>query len=432
MALTKIRGFQIQSGTVDTTQIKDNAVTADKIASNAVITAKILDSNVTTAKIADDAVTADKLADTSVTTGSYGSATAVSTFTVDQQGRLTAAGSTNISITSSAVTDFDSQVQASRLDEMAAPTSAVDLNSQKITNLAAPAANTDAATKGYVDAAIEGLDVKESVVAATTGRINVASTADNTATVLSLADGEGGFDAATDSFTVDGISLSEGNRVLIKDGIHDGSNEIDSVNGIYTVGALNGSKLTLTRSDDFDDASSDNPNLTSGAFTFVERGSANENSGFVMTQDAAITLGTTAITWAQFSGAGSSTASNGVKKSGSDFSLNIAIATNFNGASFTKSTDTISSVDYDFIGTFYDALLADGTTLSINTQSGFLQIFLNGVLQEVLVENGTGNIADLDSPAAADALLDTSTGRLYFADGTLTNNEDLVTIYFGN
>lgn len=59
----------------------------------------------TTASSGTDTITVD-LVDTNVTAGSYGSASQVSTFTVDAQGRLTAAGSTDISITASQVSDL--------------------------------------------------------------------------------------------------------------------------------------------------------------------------------------------------------------------------------------------------------------------------------------------------------------------------------------
>ena len=52
------------------------------------------------------------------------------------------------------ISDFDTGVQANRLDQMAAPTGAVALNSQKITGLANGVASTDAATKGQLDTAV--------------------------------------------------------------------------------------------------------------------------------------------------------------------------------------------------------------------------------------------------------------------------------------
>jgi len=58
---------------------------------------------------------------------------------------------------------------------MGAPTASVSLNSQKITNLATPTLATDAATKGYVDAAVNGTDWKQSVRVATTANLGALS-----------------------------------------------------------------------------------------------------------------------------------------------------------------------------------------------------------------------------------------------------------------
>jgi hypothetical protein len=81
--------------------------------------------------------------------------------TVDAKGRVTVGANLEASdiptLTASKVSDFDTQVRSSRLDQMAAPTASVSLNSQKITGLADPSASTDAANKGYVDSAVSGL-----------------------------------------------------------------------------------------------------------------------------------------------------------------------------------------------------------------------------------------------------------------------------------
>ena len=217
------------------------------------------------------------------------SAGTTSGITVDAKGRVTAitglVASDIPSLTAAKISDFDSTVQANRLDEMANPTASVDLNSQKITNLATPTDASDAATKGYVDASQQGLDVKESVKAATTGNITLSGTQ-----------------------TVDGVALSVGDRVLVKD------QSTGSQNGIYVVASGSWSRAA--------DADADSE-VTAGLFTFVEEGTANADAGFSLTTNSAITVGTTALTFTQFSGAGSVSAGDGLTKSGDTISADL-------------------------------------------------------------------------------------------------------------
>lgn len=111
------------------------------IAAGAVGTADIADSAVTSAKIADDTIVNADISSTA--------AISLSKLATDPLARASHTGTQ----TASTVSDFDTQVRTSRLDQMAAPTGSVSLNSQKITNLATPTANTDGATKAYVDTA---------------------------------------------------------------------------------------------------------------------------------------------------------------------------------------------------------------------------------------------------------------------------------------
>ena len=195
---------------------------------------------------------------------------------------------------------------------------ALAMNSQKITGLATPTADADAATKAYVDSVVQGLDIYDSVKAATTASFTMASTASTT--TLVLADGEGGFNATADTLTIDGISLSQNDRVLIKDGVNSNSSGVSNKwNGIYTVGALSGTTLTLTRATDMDVPAEFN----TGAFFFVEQGTVNADNGFVLVTDGTVTVGTSNIEFSQFSGAGDITAGSALTKSGN--TLNVAV-----------------------------------------------------------------------------------------------------------
>jgi len=198
------------------------------------------------------------------------------------------------------ISDFDTGVQANRLDQMAAPTGSVSLNSQTITNVADPVNAQDAATKGFVEATSQGLDVKDSCVAATTGNITIS-------TALNNGD------------TLDGVTLSTNDRVLVKD------QSTASQNGIYVVGS------SPARADDLA-AGSD----AAGMFTFVEQGTVNADNGFVCTSNkgSAVT-GTNNLTFAQFSGAGQITAGDGLDKSGNTLSLDLKS----NGGLVIESTE---------------------------------------------------------------------------------------------
>lgn len=197
-------------------------------------------------------------------------------------------------------------------------TGTIDVSSAKITNLGTPTSDADATTKAYVDGLINGLDIKESVKLASTG--NIAGTYNNgTGTITASGNGSLG--------GIDGVLTTQGIRVLLKD-------QTDAKqNGVYVVTATgDGSNpYVLTRAGDAD-ASAE---ISGGAFFFVEQGNTNADNGFVTTHNGNPTLGTTDITFQQFSGAGQITAGNGLDKSGNTISVDLKA----NGGLVIESTE---------------------------------------------------------------------------------------------
>lgn len=258
----------------------------------------------------------------SLTLASVGTAGTYTKVTTDAKGRVTAGTTLSASdiptLTAAKISDFDTQVRTSRLDQMAAPTASVSMNSQNLTGLADPVNAQDAATKNYVDLTVQGLDPKQSVKAATVA--NIAS--------------------LSGTMTIDGVALVAGDRVLVKD------QTTTTANGIYVVAAG-----AWSRSLDADSWAE-----LPGAYVFAEAGTANADMGFVCTVEADGTLGTTPITFQQFSGAGQISAGAGLTKTGNTIDVVgtagriVANADSIDLASGIVSAGTYKSVTVDTYG----------------------------------------------------------------------------------
>ena len=160
-------------------------------------------------------------------------------------------------------------------------------------------------SKEYVDAIKQALDVKDSVRLATTA--NLASNYNNAGGTLTNS----GSNAA---LQLDGVTVVAGNRILVKD------QSSAAENGIYVVTTVGDGSTAwvLTRADDANVSAE----MTGGVFTFVEEGTVGADNGYVFTHNGAPTLGTTALTVSQFSGAGQIVAGDALSKSGNTLNVN--------------------------------------------------------------------------------------------------------------
>ena len=242
-----------------------------------------------------------------------------------------------------------------------------------------PSDANDIASKSYVDSSISGLDVKNSVRAATTAAGTLASDFEN-------------------GDAIDGVTLATGDRILVKD-------QADaSENGVYVVAASG----APARATDFD--SSDE--VTSGAFFFIEEGTTNGDAGFVLTTNGSITLDSTDLTFAQFSGGGQITAGDGMTKTGNTLDVvagngitananNVAVnidassALSFNSGALDVQID-LSDATNDITGTLGVANGGTGqTSLDDVTDAGSSRITVSGGTG-VLVGGGSNLTLDVN------------------------------------
>jgi Repeat of unknown function (DUF5907) len=215
------------------------------------------------------------------------------------------------------------------LNQILQPLGAVNMGGFRLAVLADPTFFDDAATKQYVDGVAQGLDVKTSVKAATTANITLSGTQ-----------------------TIDGVALVANDRCLVK------NQTTQSANGIYSV-----QSGAWTRVADMDVWTE-----VPGAFVFVEQGTVLSDTGWVCTADQGGTLGTTNITWSQFSGAGEYTWGAGLLATGNTVDIG-------SGPGITVNADSIQVANNGIT----NAMVADGVVdLATPDVTGILTILRGG------------------------------------------------------
>jgi hypothetical protein len=320
-------------------------------------------------------------------------------------------GSNNGSITGSGALTFTSGGSNTNVNLVPQGTGTVDVGSKRITSLADPSQSQDAATKAYVDAVKTGLDVKDSVRAATVSTLSVTysgvgKTLTNGGTLAALV--------------IDGVTLSVGDRVLVKD------QTTSSQNGIYTVTDAGSGSVAwiMTRAIDFDNTPG--IEITSGLFTFVEEGATNSDSGWVLTTNGTITLDSTGLTFAQFSGAGQITAGSGMTKTGNTLDvIGTANRITVNADSVDIASTYVGQTSIVTLGTIgtgvWQGTIVNPTYGGTGINNGSYTITLAGNISTAGAFTTAGAFATtLTSTAATNVTLPT-TGTL----ATLTNTETI-------
>ncbi|MGH7975000.1 MAG: beta strand repeat-containing protein [bacterium] len=186
----------------------------------------------------------------------------------------------------------------------------LDMTGHSIIHVIDPVNPQDAATKAYVDATSQGLTIKTACQAATIANLSVTAAGSQVGKTLTAT--------ANGALVVDGYTVLTNDRILVK------NQTTGSDNGIYTVTQTGDAThpFILTRATDFDNSAT----VKSGDFIFINNGTVNASSGWVLSTPDPITVDTTSLTFTQFSGAGEIIAGNGLTKTGNQLDIHPADA----------------------------------------------------------------------------------------------------------
>ena len=263
------------------------------------------------------------------------------------------------------------------------------------------------ASKTYVDNAVQGLDVKGSCRVATTGNITLSGTQ-----------------------TIDGVAVASGDRVLVK------AQTDAEDNGIYVVASS-----SWTRAADADGTPANE--VSSGLFTFVEEGTANGQNGYVLVTADPITLGTTDLSFEQFSGAGQVIAGSGISVSGNEIAVDSATLADISDLT-TLSGVASNATDLGSFGTGGYSVLASGLDIKDAFQSVEDHV---GAVEALSGVSGAANLGSFSGSTiasnatikaalqaletslelkATEADLTTAEGRLTVNEGDIDDLESLV------
>ena len=409
-----VTAAKIATDAVTTAKILDSNVTTAKIADSAITSAKIADATIATGDIADNAITSAKIADGTIVAGdiadgaitsakilngtienadisasagiTYGKLSLGGTITsadlVDgtivatdiADGTITAAKmvtdpyaranhtGTQLAAT---VSDFDTQVRTSRLDQMAAPTGSVSANSQKITNLATPTANTDASTKLYVDTKVADL-------------VNSAPSTLDTLGEIATAIQAGG--TVYDSFVLKAGSTMTGNLTLAgapSSNLHAATKlYVDDVAGSATAAAASAAAAAATY-DNFDDrylgAKASAPSVDNDGNALIEGAlywNSTSDAMFAWTGSAWGSISSTAdIFRFRYTASGGETSKSGADDNGLTLSYIVGKEQVYlNGVLLVRSTDYVATNGSSIASL---AALASGDILEIITFTAF-------------------------------------------------------------